>query len=259
MSDFKYLFLLAFLFIGPLTGCPEDDSAGGSDAAAGGAGGAGGDDNPCGAIDCSGNGTCSLVGGLPDCTCDEGFVEQGLDCVALAPPVEPPAGFSCRAPGGQGALFTTLTEGRWAFVQSDRNCEVSGVKDIYRFRPDGIFTIRSQFGDVAPGGGGTLLYGCWSVIETLNDRLDITYDYANETMRNCGPIAGLADPPACRGFVAYAEAEDALHLITSEERNQERILFFRVPAEPACAWCGEDPMCCARPSWVADASGPLCD
>ncbi len=257
MMERKGSIFFMFLAVLLLAGCPDDD-AGAADEDAG-AGGAGGGADPCAEIDCGGHGTCGVFGGLIGCTCDDGFTLQGLECVELDDTGNPPADFSCPAPGGTGDLFTTITQGRWAYVQSDRSCTAGGVRDIYQLRADGIFTIRSQFGEVASGRGGTLLYGCWSVVESQADRLIVTYDFAVETNRNCGPIAGHADPPACTGAIAHAAAEDALWLITNEEQNQERILFFRAPADPPCGFCGDDASCCPHPSWVADASGPLCD
>lgn len=250
----KSLLLLTILAF--LTGCPDDSESTVDAGGAGGAGGGGG--GACDALDCGGHGTCTLAGGLPACLCDPGFEEQGLECVELSTE-GPPADFTCPAPGETSALLTSITDGRWAFVQSDRTCAVSGVKDIYALQANGVFTINSQFGTVAAGRGGTLLYGCWSVVDAQADRLIVTYDFAVETSRNCGPIAGYADPPACTGAIAFSAADDALLLIDNEERNQERILLFRVPSEPACAWCGDAATCCDQASWVADGSGPLCD
>ncbi|MCA9526137.1 MAG: hypothetical protein KC549_07540 [Myxococcales bacterium] len=243
-----------------LAGCPDDDDASTPDAGrqadAGGADAGGG---LCDAIDCGDGGRCVVVDGLPACDCDPGYEAQGFACVSASDPDQPPADFVCPAPGGAGDLVATLEGGRWAFVQSDRSCTISGTKDILAFRDDGIFTIHSQFGDARPGAGGTLLYGCWSVVETGADRVRITYDYANQTSRNCGAIGAYADPPACAGAVAFSAADDALLLIESEEQNQERILLFRVPAAADCVFCGDDGTCCPRASWVADRDGPLCD
>ncbi|MEZ4474213.1 MAG: hypothetical protein R3F60_26175, partial [bacterium] len=244
-----------------LAGCPDDGDDATPDAGRGAADAtADAATDLCAAFDCSGHGRCVVdVEEILSCDCDDGFEAQGLDCISAADPDAPPADFACPAPGGSGDVVTTLEAGRWAFVQSDRSCTISGTRDILAFRADGIFTQHSQFGDVAPGRGGTLLYGCWSVVETLADRVRLTYDYAVETNRNCGPIAGYADPPACTGAVTFSAADDALLLIDNEEQNQERILLFRVPADATCTYCGDDARCCARASWVADASGPLCD
>ena len=35
------------------------------------------DDNSCDGVDCSGHGTCSVVNGAPQCTCNDGYVNDG--------------------------------------------------------------------------------------------------------------------------------------------------------------------------------------
>ena len=245
-----------------LAGCPDSDDASDGDTGVGaqggaGGGGAGGAPGLCDVIDCGPGGTCVDSGELVDCECDPGFMKQGLTCVDRST-VDAPDGFTCPAPGGDAdPIVNAMTRQAYAQVQNLRSCGVF-ARNIIIFRDTGVFVFREQDEDAAPGDGGTVLYGCWSVSETAADRVTIAYDYGEQTNRNCGMIGGLDDPP-CVGVLAYDDAENALHLIDLQERSDERRLFFAVPANLDCTFCGDDPGCCPNRSWVADGSGPICE
>lgn len=265
------LFGLAALLA--LAGCPDSDdpadgdsgvgAQGGEGGGAGGQGGEGGDGGMggsgglCDVFDCGPGGTCVEVAGLPACECDPGFMLQGLTCVDRST-LDAPDDFTCPAPGGDAdPIVNALTRQQYAQVQSNRSCEVFG-RNIVVFRDTGVFVFREQDEDAGPGDGGTVLYGCWSVSETAADRITIAYDYGVPNNRNCGAIGNLDDPP-CAGVLAYDDTEDALHLIEAEEEYGERRLFYAVPEALNCTFCGDDPGCCAKPSWIADRDGPLCE
>lgn len=249
-----------------LFGCPDSDGDGDGDlgvagmggaGGAGGMGGEGGGDGLCDVIDCGPGGTCVEANGLPACECEPGFMLQGLACVDRSN-IDPPDDFECPAPGGDAdPIVNAMTRQQYAQVENDRTCDVYG-RNIIIFRDTGVFVFREQDEDAGPGDGGTLLYGCWSVTETAADRVTIAYDYGEQNNRNCGQIGRLNDPP-CTGVLAYDDDADALHLIEAEENDGERHLFHAVPANLDCTFCGDDPGCCAQPSWVADRDGPLCE
>ena len=263
---------LSLLSLLTAPGCDTEDDdttadggsgAGGSGAGGSGAGGSGAGGEaagPCGPIDCSGHGTCSLVGGLPDCECDDGYTASGLDCISATPTTPaPPEGFTCPAPGaGNEALFTQLTADRLYYSWNDRTCGPPSWRMIYTFRADGVFMIQSQFKAAVGADSGSLDYGCYTyAIEMADgaDALRLNYAYSNESNRNCSMLAGLDDPP-CSGLLS-ARPEGGFLQAESLADNQETQVFWPL-TDDACVWCSTAATCCPNNSWTADSSGPIC-
>lgn len=243
---------LSLLTATALTACDTESDDGDADAGGGAA---------CGAIDCSGHGTCTAVDGLPTCDCDEGYTASGLDCIsegATAP--SPPEGFTCPAPGaGTEPLFTQLTAERFYYTWNDRTCGTPSSRMLYTFRPDGVFTIQSQFQAAVGSASGNLDYGCYTyAVETRDagDALRLNYTYSNESNRNCTMLAGLADPP-CSGLISAWPEGGFVRTESLEGPSPETHVFWPL-TDDACVWCSTAETCCPNNSWTADSNGPVC-
>ncbi len=71
-----------FMVVALSSGCCDDDSGTCPGGDAGVNGGDGGGQDPCEGVDCSGHGTCHVQDGQAVCDCEDGFLAQGLSCVA---------------------------------------------------------------------------------------------------------------------------------------------------------------------------------
>ena len=203
---------------------------------------------------CSDHGTCVIRSGLPDCDCDEGYISQGFECIGPAAQYEVTESFTCPMPGElSGPQAIELVTSRWYLHNNGRAC-TEGSKDIYHFRPDGVFSRRHQsLGAMVSG--GTRVYGCWSVTESSSD-LTLEFDHAEEGewTLNCGFISGLDDPP-CSGGLKWSEADDAFILLDPFEHG-DRILLRRVGE--SCEWCRDDG-CCPDFGYVGSNGQAFCE
>ena len=219
-----------------------------------------GSDPACGALDCGGHGTCHIVAQLPACTCDDGYMVSGLECISVAPTTpEPPAGFTCPAPGAANApLFAFLTANRWYYSFNDRSCGVPSWRMIYTFRPDGVFLIQSQFQASVGSKSGSLDYGCYTYgLETIDgiEAIRLNYTYSNTSSRNCTMLGSLQDPP-CSGALSKLDGEGLVQ--AESRRDNQEVQVFRPLTDDACVWCSSAANCCPKNSWIADSNGPVC-
>ncbi|MCK6574071.1 hypothetical protein L6V77_23575 [Myxococcota bacterium] len=250
----SFSFSLALACALPLFACDTDDDGGGNAGTdAGGSTVAG-----CEGFDCSGHGACVVVEGLPACDCDEGYVASGLDCVSATPTApEPPAGFTCPAPGDAAG---PLAGSRFYYATNDRACGAPGWKMLYAFRADGVFTIHSQFQAAVGADSGSFDYGCYTATAEPGagpegaDVLRLDYAYTNESNRNCTMLGRLDDPPCEARLIAG----DAGAFVQADSLAGGETHLFRPVADAACVWCSTTATCCPENGWVADASGPIC-
>ncbi len=252
---------IAGLLLAVLPGCPSDDveDSGSADTEQADTGGqttdVGNEESDSDAdcpLECSGNGQCVFEGGLPACDCDEGFEDQGLDCIDPNGAAAPPDDFTCPAPGDvSGADAARLISQGWSYVSGDTSCE-RGSSDIFRFRGDGIFTRHHQNSGATQG--GTFLYGCWTLEVAADGALGLQWDpVEDESQLNCGFIASLEDPPNCEGSILFDADRDAFVLQDLLDSDEVHLLY----AEPeTCVWCSDDATCCPDVSWV-EANGEL--
>lgn len=242
---------LAALLLLVLPGCPSDEAEEDTaQATEGESNGPDGDiDCP---LECSGHGQCVLKGGLPDCECDDGFDAQGLDCVDPNGLAEPPEDFACSSPGDlSGADAARFISQGWSYVSGNTSCE-RGSTDIFRFRGDGVFTRHHQSSDAIQG--GNFDYGCWTLQVESSGALGLQWDpLAEDSMLNCGFIAGLEDPPNCEGSVLFDTERNTFVLPAFLEFDEVHLLY----SEPeTCVWCTDNDACCTELSLV-EANGEL--
>ncbi|MGH1340770.1 MAG: hypothetical protein ACRBN8_04430 [Nannocystales bacterium] len=252
---------IAGLLLAVLPGCPADDvdDTGAADTEQADTGGQTADTGSDGSetdadcvLECSGNGQCVLEGGIPSCDCDEGFEEQGLDCVDPNGAAAPPDDFTCPSPGDvSGADAARFVSQGWSYVAGSTSCERQGT-DIYRFREDGVVTRHSQSAGATEG--GNFVYGCWTLEVEANGALGLQWDpVENESQLNCGFIGGLEDPPNCEGSILFDAQRDAFVLQDLLDGEEVHLLY---PAPEACVWCSDEATCCPDVSWV-EANGEL--
>jgi len=207
------------------------------------------------ALDCDGNGQCTLESGVPSCDCDAGYEFQGLTCVASEESATPPDDFSCPAPGDLStAAAARFASQGWSYSRNNRSCEAAGGTDIYRFGTNGVLTRHHQSSGAVEG--GTLIYGCWTLVSETDETIALAWDHAEGSIFNCGDIGGLQDPPDCSGSVKYDAERNAL-VIQGSLDNGEVHLLYPVPQD--CVWCSDDTDCCPSLSWVEAGGEQLCE
>jgi hypothetical protein len=250
-----------WMFVGLLivvvsSGCGDDGGGAGGTPAADAGGDSSDEDAPANCpLECSGHGDCVINGGLPDCVCHDGYEPQGLDCIDPNANAEPPADFTCPAPGDtSGAEGTRLVSQGWAYWANDRSCE-PGATDLYHFGANGVFTRHHQASSA--GRGGTLIYGCWSMVSEVDGLLSMNFDHADDNpwQYNCGVIAESADPP-CSGLLKHDAARGGFVAQIQLEYGEVHVLY---PVPDGCVWCNDRADCCPNPSWVEADGALLCE
>ena len=235
----KFFSIVTFLFIALLTAC----------------GGKSGDSDPCEGVNCSGHGTCMVVGGSAACDCDPGYKAVGLSCVEVEEDAEEDGDAPDVEDISEEDDFGDLVEEDPAVeVEEDISVEEPPADSI----PEDIF----EDGDIQDGGIDDLaaedIAGEDPVAEDIVEEEIVVVDCSG--LPDFTPCVVITDPdrsydicigdecrsPGC-GDAACNPPGPHFPLPDTNQRlcynGSGEIVCPGTPGEPSCAttdWCGQD-------------------